>query len=556
MWSKDSAKSPITTEQEVAQPSGHPPKQHLAVHFRDWYWELIAAVFSLACVVAIVVILRTYQEKSLSSWHFYFDTTPNTIIALLSTLSRTALIVPVASCISQLKWIHLASSPRRLREFQVLDEASRGPWGSLNLIWSLHFKTKLATWGAFITIVSLAMGPLSQQLLSFPSRPQYEASGAAFSRCQTYDIDAETSRYLQQMSRFSFDKTVDVRMQGAVLNGIYNLNTPVQVECQTGNCEWDPYTTLAVASRCKNVSSLTKATCQNETRSRVCKYTTPSKFRFETARTFNDSGIPMLFNSTARDPSLWDDRLESFTGLVDFAVIKTAEPYTDEAPDVTECGLRWAARQIQNTTVVNGTFNHGIATDYDLLSTNRSYAMDYLAFNVSGESAAAFPGNATFSISTMNHLRLKAYLRTVFTSSLNDNFGSALNNAMNLTETVQRLSDSISYAVSQSAMATKLPGRNITSEQYILVNWAWIVLPIAEVAMGIAFFAATVLQSWRKGIVVWKSSAIIPLLTEIEENWQTELNTGTARELEHKVKGMKGLLESKENGGRLLRYIK
>lgn len=165
--------------------------KHLArPHFRDWYWEIIAAVFSFACVVAIVVLLKTYQGKSLASWHFYHDITLNTLVALLSTLSRTALIVPVASCISQLKWVHSMSSPRPLREFQILDEASRGPWGSLTLIWRLHFKTKLATWGAVITIVSLTMGPLSQQLLSYPSRSHFETSGATFYRNQIYDSGA------------------------------------------------------------------------------------------------------------------------------------------------------------------------------------------------------------------------------------------------------------------------------------------------------------------------------------------------------------------------------
>lgn len=166
------------------------PKRVKMFHLRDWVWEIAAAVFSLTCVVAIIVVLRTHQEKSLASWHFVYDITLNTLVALLSTLSRTALIVPVASCISQLKWIHLVSSPHPLRELQIFDDASRGPWGSLELIWRLHFRTKLATWGALITIVSLTMGPLSQQLLSYPSRLAFEESGATFYRAQNYDSGA------------------------------------------------------------------------------------------------------------------------------------------------------------------------------------------------------------------------------------------------------------------------------------------------------------------------------------------------------------------------------
>jgi hypothetical protein len=166
---------------------------HETLHLKDWQWEFAASAFSLACFVAVVLVLAIYHNKSLSRWNFVFDISLNTLIALLSTLSRTALLVPVASCISQLKWIHLAHSPRTLRAVQIFDDASRGPWGSLQLIWKLHFRTKLATWGSIITILSLTMGPFAQQLLSYPSRLQFEP-GATFYTSQIYD--SGTSRSL------------------------------------------------------------------------------------------------------------------------------------------------------------------------------------------------------------------------------------------------------------------------------------------------------------------------------------------------------------------------
>jgi hypothetical protein len=45
------------------------------------------------CVVVIIIILKVYQERSLSSWHFVHNITLNTVVALISTLSRTALEV-------------------------------------------------------------------------------------------------------------------------------------------------------------------------------------------------------------------------------------------------------------------------------------------------------------------------------------------------------------------------------------------------------------------------------------------------------------------------------
>ena len=183
----------IQPKQAAGYANPGPPQQqynqarkHERFHFSDWRWEFASITFSLACFAAVVIVLITFQNKPLSSWHFISSISLNTVIAILSTLSRTALLVPVTSCISQLKWIHLVSSPRPLREFQVFDDASRGPWGALELIWRLHVKTKLASWGSLIIILTLAMGPFTQQLLSYPLK-LHSSPEAIFYGSQTYD---------------------------------------------------------------------------------------------------------------------------------------------------------------------------------------------------------------------------------------------------------------------------------------------------------------------------------------------------------------------------------
>jgi hypothetical protein len=167
--------------------------------FRDWQWEFGASLFSLGCFAAVVGVLAVNEHKSLTGWTFVFGISLNTLIAILSTLSRTALMVPVASCISQLKWIHLVSASRPLCDVQVFDDASRGPWGAFELIWRLHVRTKLATWGSIITIMTLAMGPFAQQLLSYPSRDVL-ASDAIFYTSHIYDSAYGESRQLRAAS--------------------------------------------------------------------------------------------------------------------------------------------------------------------------------------------------------------------------------------------------------------------------------------------------------------------------------------------------------------------
>ncbi|EMD96231.1 hypothetical protein COCC4DRAFT_46673 [Bipolaris maydis ATCC 48331] len=538
-------------EQTNAKHSEQQLSHSRELHIRDWYWEFIAAVFSIACVIAVIIILRKYQGKSLSSWHFYHDITLNTLVALLSTLSRTALIVPVASCISQLKWIHLVSSPRPLHEYQILDEASRGPWGSLTLIFTLHFKTKLATWGALITIVSLTMGPLSQQLLSYPSREHPERSGATFYRNQIYDTGAGYG--LTQAST----RTMDPKMQGAILNGLYNLSAPIQVQCQTGNCRWEDFTTLAVTSECKNVTSSSNMSCEFSRGTSSCNYTTPSDF-FISSYSSTSSGDTRStgFNSTALPPQTTSHLGELLNStLLKFAAAKISTPFTDENPDITECSMRWVARLVQNTTFSNGTFHPGIAKDYELIGVVNPFDSNHwVTFNVSDESGT-FPGNKSFSVLPTDNTKLMEFLNMVFSSSKKDLFGLVLNNVTDFTQTMKSMSDSITYALGQSPTGQELAGEAITFEQYVYVNWGWIILPIIEVAMGIAFLVATLLQNWRKGVVAWKGSAIIPLVTEMEGWHSGECRAGSAREADKMAKGMTGLLESKEDGGQIFRRV-
>jgi hypothetical protein len=168
---------------------GAKPRRHNIFKHR-WLWEIAGAVFSVLCIIAVILILATANGKPLSSWSFFVS--PNALISIFSTLAKAALMVPVAACISQLKWIYF-DKPHTLSELDVFEEASRGPWGSLELVFRLKLKPRalLATWGSVITIVALAMDPFAQQILSFPSHRILQApsqGGFAFmGSTQLYD---------------------------------------------------------------------------------------------------------------------------------------------------------------------------------------------------------------------------------------------------------------------------------------------------------------------------------------------------------------------------------
>lgn len=100
-----------------------------------WWWELGACIGSVASFLAILGLLCVYNGKAQPDWPY--GTTVNSAVSSLSTMMKGFLLVPWAACISQSIWISYMSKPQVLERLRIYDEASRGPLGALELIWTL-----------------------------------------------------------------------------------------------------------------------------------------------------------------------------------------------------------------------------------------------------------------------------------------------------------------------------------------------------------------------------------------------------------------------------------
>lgn len=120
---------------------------------------------SSAALLSIVAVLFTFDQKPLTSWKATLR--PNTVIAILSTVSKSALLMVIGSGIGQLKWVYFEQRPHCVADFAVFDEASRGPLGSSKLLLRIHWRATLASIGALLTLLALAMDPFVQQVISY-----------------------------------------------------------------------------------------------------------------------------------------------------------------------------------------------------------------------------------------------------------------------------------------------------------------------------------------------------------------------------------------------------
>lgn len=157
-----------------------------------WWWEIAAVTFSIACMVAAVALLSHINDTRLSTWSFYFQ--PNTVISILMTLAKSVMLFSVSTCLSQLKWRHFQTRPagRPLNHLEDFDDASRGPLGSLLMLGHHRLAAFIPSMLALITVASLAIDPMAQQVLKLPTKdfPLQDVSagiGQAISYTHTLD---------------------------------------------------------------------------------------------------------------------------------------------------------------------------------------------------------------------------------------------------------------------------------------------------------------------------------------------------------------------------------
>lgn len=107
--------------------------RHPSVLSRFWWWDIFGSVISLVCLVLLFAFLTSIDNTRVAQWRW--TVLPNALVSFLATIARSALLLPVAECLGQLKWIYFKDRPSKLIELQRFDDASRGPWGSLVFLW-------------------------------------------------------------------------------------------------------------------------------------------------------------------------------------------------------------------------------------------------------------------------------------------------------------------------------------------------------------------------------------------------------------------------------------
>jgi hypothetical protein len=97
-----------------------------------WLMEIFSWVFSLICMLIIAIVLLKFDGKQMPDWKL--GVSINAFISIFTGFAKSALLLPTAEALGQLKWDWFKKKEKNMMDFEVLDSASRGPWGSMVLL--------------------------------------------------------------------------------------------------------------------------------------------------------------------------------------------------------------------------------------------------------------------------------------------------------------------------------------------------------------------------------------------------------------------------------------
>lgn len=237
---------------------------------KRWLLELISWSLSAACMAGIVVMLFIYKNDPIPNWPL--GLTLNAYISVLSKIASAALLLPISEALGQLKWSWFqGDNSKKMWDFEIFDNASRGPWGSLLLLVRTKGKS-LAALGAAVTIFALALDPFFQQVVQYPEKWQKQDGAGSIPVATGYERVSPDQRYRDDFENLEYDQDMlaiaNHYFYGSGMLPITfgkGIRSEVPLGCPYSNCTWSDYETLGICNKCTDVTENLEFGCKNGT---------------------------------------------------------------------------------------------------------------------------------------------------------------------------------------------------------------------------------------------------------------------------------------------------
>ncbi|KAF2189313.1 hypothetical protein K469DRAFT_748002 [Zopfia rhizophila CBS 207.26] len=538
-----------------------------------WFWETLSLVGSTLSLVALICVLRVYENKRSPQWSLGMSL--NTVISIVSTTFKSSMMMSIASSVSQAGWIWLAQRPKPLRDICWYDEASRGPLGSLQLLLRLKLQHTVCL-GAFVTLMALGLDPFFQQTIKYESRalvvPELKAQTSV-----AYGYNGFMGAMHELSNAYVY---LPYDMRAAMYGGLISLNqwdlpTP-PFSCPSGNCTWEPFSTLSINTICEDMTPKVSLNCtspgpntdipygacnfqsrDDELMEAMLNGTTPNNFFIVSPYMVRDA-LPAIKRYRNITGFLIMVQWAKVTDLVTTLEDQGSEKIRPTMPyEAGRCIFYLSVKQFQ-ARVDNGIYTEKLLDEYlhvsnatqrptytyddteyfirdpwnweeDLVfnapfELDRNFTVGYRSFdsiisafwgdnflmgNVSMSSAARFQGDP------IAIMLLKA-----------DNVTRAMHNmAHYMTISLRSNSTLLLQNKLQNASAIApeqvVQGQVWQQAQFVTVRWIWLALPCATILLAFVFLGVVIVGTRNRPVGIWKSSPLTLFFQcKLAESWE------------------------------------
>lgn len=518
----------------------------------------------------------SFNGKGQPDWPY--GITLNTAASFFSGIMKGMMLTTAAACISQSLWVHYTKRAGRLELLATFDSASRGPWGSLLLLWALKVK-QLACVGALLTILSIAIDPTVQQSIVIRTRMIESPQSATIPRALYYVAHSH-----QQLGDFP-----QPGFAGAVFGGLYQSavnvsakSSDVTPSCPTGNCEYPAFQSLAMCSKCRDLGDVVNKTCAPIVADNYNRTYTHCHFSTHVGLSINQTLMTELPDGLVEQRTV-----SSNTRLVnhaDFGVeslfnATLLHGYTREdgsiPTNLTHCALYWCINTY-SSAVRNGTFTETFSNSIPIDSRIPVQSVDSNMLTYVNATIANSSAPTTFILGHHAIRPIWGWIGSKFTFSNTKQFEDSpvyglnptLDSSVTITEdgnplnydfllgfqhaespqvVFRNLAKSITtYLRSQTDLGvnsqkqrliedikstpgfpaeTFIKGTAYQLDVYVEIQWVWLAFSAALLGLTMFFFILVVIQSATGGVAIWKSSPLALLAHGLAPHSQEQLRT-------------------------------
>ncbi|KAI0118165.1 hypothetical protein GGR51DRAFT_572183, partial [Nemania sp. FL0031] len=558
-----------------------------------WWWEIVAVIICIVSAASLVALLKTIDNTPLDQWDLPIQ--PNSAVASLTTVNKVALLVPTASCISQLKWSYFTNAPRKFADLQLFDTASRGPWGSLVFLLKVSspIKAFVAMGFSLLTILALGLDASAQQLLQFSTQEMEVNDESVVMGSAPGYISKSINPQLPTQAL----NTKVISLQFAIFNALQGstFNSYFTCPSKAVRCNWDSLATLGVCSSW-NSASVASDGCVTATADAlgvqmsnatyaVCGYTLSNShsgnpelaaamYPSQVNLTFRIPSVDFISHNKVFDSHFIPGPYQEGTEFGEFWALKGPKSTNFstqagfKAPEAKAfyASFWWCSKIFQGITVKPSGISY-TATSSERLSYLFRRSNNN---NINNGSIITFAANSTglnYTIDEATYDLLPEYFHGLLTTVASDdgyNFGYGLpllalggllyqQNLENLTDSITDTVTNIlrSRVFDENANITDVTGRVIYDETYIHIQWAWLLLPLAETTLVTLLLILSIAITSKQPLL--KDSVLAYLATDVRDHGQKASNLRitqwtSQRELESLAEGMIVKLELDKHG--------